>query len=125
MNNELEIRGKVIHGDDFGKQLGFPTANLDRRDYVRRKLNLRFGVYAGWAQLNSKKHRAAIVIGPLDKYHLPKLEAHLLNFRGNLYGKKLVIYIERFLRPWKKVKSIEELKKMISKDIITIKKMKL
>ncbi len=45
------ISGKVIYGDRYGKRLGFPTANLDRREYSRRKLKIRFGVYTGWAEI--------------------------------------------------------------------------
>ncbi len=119
----IEITGKVIHGDHYGKKLGFPTANLDRRDYVRRKLKARLGIWAGFAKLKNKIYAAAIVIGPYDKYHLPKIEAHLIGFKGNLYGKYLSIYLDEYLRPFKKFKNVEQLKKQINKDIKIIKKL--
>lgn len=113
-----QILGKVVHGDHYGKKLGFPTANIDRRDYVRRKLKIKLGIYAGWAVLSSaKKYRAAIVIGPIDKTGLPKLEAHLIGFSGNLYGKKISISLGKYIRPFKKYTNIEDLKKQIKKDI--------
>ena len=127
MKQDIRITGKVIHGDHIGRQLGFPTANIDRRDYTRQKLHLKFGIYAGTVLvLNSKSEilnskTAAIVIGPLDKRGLPKLEAHLLNFSGSLYGKKLKFEIGKKIRPWKKIANMESLKRQIQADIQTIK----
>ena len=132
----IEISGKVIHGEEYGRILGFPTANLDRRSYSRRNMNIRLGVWAGSAVVQAtglpnkagqwpalqKPRPAAIVIGPIDKNGLPKIEAHLLNFKGNLYGKKLIISLNKFIRPFKKFKNETELKKQIKKDIIEIKK---
>ena len=121
----MEIYGKVIQGEKYGRQLRFPTANLDRRDYTRRKLSIRLGIYAGWAELSSgKKHRAAIVIGPMDNRRLPKIEAHLLNFKGNLYGKKITLSLKKFIRPFRKFKSEQELRQQIAKDIETVKRIK-
>ncbi len=125
----IEISGKVVQGDHYGKRLGFPTANLDRREYVRKKLKIRLGVWAGRAELkiqNSKFkiYPAGIIIGPIDKKGLPKIEAHLIGFKGNLYGKYLNIYLNKYLRPYKKFKAEEELKKQIKKDIGRIKNLK-
>jgi riboflavin kinase / FMN adenylyltransferase len=128
-----EIRGKVIHGDHYGKVLGFPTANLERRSFARRKLKIRLGVYGGKANILPPRrkrpsppkiggelkgwYKAAIVIGPLDEHRLPKIEAHLLNFKGSLYGKYLSIYLSTYLRPFRKYKNIGDLKKQIKNDI--------
>ncbi len=127
----VTIFGKVIKGLKYGRKLGFPTANIDRRDYVRRKLKIKLGIYAGRVNIEKRderkekrKSRAAIVIGPIDAKGLPKLEAHLLNFKGNLYGKNLRIYLEKYIRPFKKFKNEEELKKQIAKDIKLIDKIK-
>lgn len=124
MKQELGIRiiGRVVHGDHYGKKLGFPTANLDRRDYAKKRMKIRLGVWAGEAALPSKKkYRAAIVIGPLDKHHLPKLEAHLLGFEGNLYGQKITIRLQKYLRPFKKFSSELKLQQQIKQDIIKLK----
>jgi riboflavin kinase/FMN adenylyltransferase len=130
MNKALRINfqvlGRVIHGAHYGKKLGFPTANIDRRDYSRRGLKIKLGIYAGWAESSSgKKHRAAIVIGPLEKTGLPKIEAHLLNFRGNLYGKKIILSLGKYIRPFRKFKNEAELRKQIQQDIINIEKINL
>ena len=120
--SEIHISGRVIRGDNFGKVLGFPTANLDRRQYQRRHLKIRFGVYCGQARLPSgRKYRAAIVIGPKDRRGLPKLEAHLLGFKGDLYGLYLNIYLNIYLRPFKKYPSIEQLRRQIKKDLKLLK----
>lgn len=125
----IEITGKVVHGDHYGRELGFPTANMDRREYVRRKLKVRLGIWSGTAAivvsskyLVSREYKAAIVVGPVDGKGLPKIEAHLLGFKGNLYGKRITIYLHKFLRPFKKYKTLEALKAQIQKDIERVKK---
>lgn len=121
-----QVSGKVIHGDNLGKILGFPTANLDRREYQRRKLKIKFGVYAGLVEIKNSKlkienYPAGIVIGPLDKNNLPKIEAHLIGFRGNLYGQRIIIILQKYLRQFKNFKNKEELKKQIEKDLMKVK----
>lgn len=135
-----KLSGKVIHGDHYGKTLGFPTANLDRRDYVQKKMKVRFGIYSGWTQildlkpaltrrlrrgrskiLTPSRYKSAIVIGPLDKNCLPKIEAHLIGFKGNLYGKQLIIYPKKYLRAFKKFKDEAALKDQIKLDLKKIK----
>ena len=107
------ISGKVIKGEQYGRVLGFPTANLDRRSFARRKMKIRLGVWAGSAVVqarglpskagrgpalhNPRRWPAAIVIGPIDKNGLPKIEAHLINFKGNLYGKKIAISLKKYI----------------------------
>ncbi len=133
----LHISGKVIHGDNYGKTLGFPTANLDRRDFIRRKLKIKFGVWAGTASYKLpvstrqssrggsartyKLYKAGIVIGPIDNHRLPKIEAHLIGFRGSLYGKRIVISLQKYLRPFKKFKNESILKSQIKNDLKKIK----
>ena len=132
MNQKSEIRifGRVIHGQHYGKKLGFPTANLDRREYVKQKKKIKFGVWAGIARfkvqgLRFKVYLAGIVIGPKDKRGLPRIEAHLIGFKGNLYGKKLQLRLQKYLRPYKKFKDVGQLKKQIARDINSIKRLKI
>jgi riboflavin kinase/FMN adenylyltransferase len=127
MNKELRISGRVVHGDHYGKILGFPTANIDRRAYSRRKMSVKLGVWAGMAILNFessifKSYKAAIVMGPTDKNGLPKIEAHLIGFKGNLYGKKMQLVLTKYIRPFKKYRNEEDLKRQIKKDIKNIRK---
>ncbi len=118
------IEGKVQKGDAYGRKLGFPTANLDRKQFLRDKLDLPLGVYAGVAYLHHTKkiRKAAIVIGPLDKKKLPKIEAHILGFKGRLYGKKLTLYLYKFLRPFEVFKTERLLIAQIKKDVRRVEK---
>lgn len=117
------ISGKVLHGEKIGRRLGFPTANLDRRMYARQKLNIRFGVWAGYAFTpDGKKWQAGIVIGPKDKRNLPKLEAHLVGFSGKLYGQIIRLELRTFMRAYKKFSNLEDLKLQISADLKKITK---
>lgn len=116
------LYGRVIRGARIGKRLGFPTANLDRKIDRKIKLRIHHGVYAGIAAIlpRNKTYRAGIVIGPLDKKGLPKIEAHLLNFSGNLYGKRIRLAATRYLRRYKFFKKEEALKKAIANDLKAI-----
>lgn len=122
------ITGKVIKGQRYGRVLGFPTANLDRRQFVRQRLKIKLGVYAGRVEIGKREQgtgkiwQAAIVIGPMDKHHLPKIEAHLLNFKGSLYGQKMTISLGRYIRPFQKFVRETELQKQIKIDIGKIKR---
>ncbi len=119
------IIGKVIKGQQYGRQLGFPTANLDRRQYSRLQGKPKLGIWAGLAsyQLPATSFPAAIVIGPLDKTGLPKIEAHLIGFTGNLYGKKVTLQLVKYLRPFKKYQDITKLKADIKKYIHKVRKL--
>ncbi|MHB8871200.1 MAG: riboflavin kinase [Candidatus Doudnabacteria bacterium] len=117
------ISGRVVKGDGYGRKIGFPTANIDRKEYLRKKMNIPFGVYAGLVSLENKVYKAGIVIGPKDHKGYPKLEAHLIGFKRDIYGKRLVFRIEKFLHKFKKYASEEDLKKGISKDTSRIKKL--
>lgn len=126
-----EISGKVVKGIGYGRKLGFPTANLERRQWRKIKVKPKLGVWAGTAVLSLKSkvyslktYKAGIVIGPLDSSNLPKIEAHLLGFKGNLYGRKITLNLLKYLRPFKQYKNEEDLKRQIRKDVQLIKNLK-
>ena len=111
------INGKVIKGRQLGKKIGFPTANIDIKDYVIAKP----GVYAVKVQkFKSKKLIKGIAnLGyrPTFKQKKILLEVHLFNFSGNLYNKYLTVNFLKFIRSEKKFKNIEQLKKQIKIDL--------
>lgn len=118
------LSGKVIEGLHYGRALGYPTANLDKTGYVKMGESIPTGVYAGTATLLDQKRifRAGIVIGPNEKDGLPKIEAHLLDFSGNLYGKDIELSLMVYLRPYHNFKGEDALKEQISTDIEAVRK---
>ena len=120
MSKNIVIKGKVIKGDGIGKKNGWPTINLDRRNFAKLKKKPGFGVYSGIVTILGKSYKAGIVIGPIDKKGLPKIEAHIIGFSKNVYGKPAILEIKKFLRKFKKFKIKEDLINQIVKDIKNI-----
>ena len=118
------VRGTVIAGLRYGRVLGFPTANLDRKEYAKMDEVIPSGIYAGLAKLLStnKVFRAGIVIGPNEDDGLPKIEAHLLDFSGDLYGQELELSLMVYLRPYQNFKGEDVLKEQIGTDIEAVRR---
>ena len=70
---QYKITGKIIKGDGYGRKIGFPTLNIDRRHFSRLEKKPALGVYGGEVFLGEKIYKAGIVIGPLDVKNIPKL----------------------------------------------------
>ena len=107
-----EVEGIVVAGDARGGTLGFPTANL-RLD--PELLVPAYGIYAGAAD----GHRAAISIGTNPHYggEERRVEAHVLDFSGDLYGQRIVLELWRRLREEQAFSSEEELVAQIARDV--------
>jgi riboflavin kinase/FMN adenylyltransferase len=122
LGRSYSISGKVVEGNRLGRTLGFPTANLEANDLVLPPA----GVYAGCTQLNGQFYQVALNIGtrPTIEKISSKLsvEAHLLDFKGELYGKDLNVEIGEKLREEKKFDSREDLQSQISQDIAMVRK---
>jgi len=116
LGRNYSLSGIVVHGLGQGRLLGYPTANLHLPDY---KLLPKNGVYFGTASFDKQKHKAVINIGnrPSLGNRPIGLEAHLLNFDGDLYNKKLSVELAGRLRDEIKFDSVETLKEQIKKDI--------
>ena len=110
------IGGKVEHGREVGRSLGFPTANLS---FGRGKLPLADGVYGGYAETDAGSFPAIINIGSRPTFGVEekKVEAYLKGFSGDLYDKTVRVFPVEFLRPIQKFSSEEELKNQLKKDI--------
>jgi riboflavin kinase/FMN adenylyltransferase len=112
LGRPAEVEGTVVAGDARGGTLGFPTANL-RPDPLL--LVPAFGIYAGAAE----ESRAAISIGTNPHYggEERRIEAFLLDFEGDLYGRRLVLQLWRRLRDERVFESEEALVAQIAKDV--------
>ena len=122
LNREWSIEGMVKKGRQLGKKIGFPTANIDIKDYIIAKT----GVYAVKVKKygTNKFIRGIANLGYRPTFNQKKilLEVHLFNFSKNLYNKYLTVNFLKFIRKEKKFKNINELKKQIKIDISKAKK---
>lgn len=113
LGHAYAFTGFVVEGNKIGRNLGFPTANIEIKDPY--KLNLPEGIYA--AKVGA--HQAALYIGnrpTLSSDGKRVIEVNLLNFEGDLYGQMLYVEVLDFIRPDKKLDSLEALKAQISTD---------
>jgi riboflavin kinase / FMN adenylyltransferase len=117
LGRPYSIKGKVIHGEGRGHLLGFPTANLE---IWPEKAVPRSGVYACWTWLGDQRWPAVVNIGVRPTFEaqpvIPRLEAHLLGFEGDLYGKNLSLDFVAFIRGEQFFKSPELLQKQVELD---------
>jgi riboflavin kinase/FMN adenylyltransferase len=116
MGRYFHLRGKVITSDKRGRVLGFPTANLDIRPQQALPGN---GIYATIAQADGKQFPSATNIGirPTFGKGEKTVETHLLNYKGDLYGKEIKVEFVQKLRDEQCFPSSEELKAQIEKDV--------
>ena len=116
LGHKYFVSGKVVHGYGIGGSKLFPTANLDVSD---DKLFPKKGVYAGETVIEGKKYVCVINVGTRPTFNddCVKIEAHIVDFSGNLYGKDITVYFNKFLRDIKKFDDLNQLKNQISKDI--------
>ena len=114
------ICGHVVEGDRIGHELGFPTANLDAANLILPPN----GVYSAVAKIKEQFYRVALNIGmrPTLAAAQPQLrvEAHLLDFNGLLYGEELELEIGGKLRDEKRFGSAAELREQINLDVAAV-----
>ncbi len=116
MGRYFYLGGKVITSDRRGRALGFPTANLDIKPQQALPGN---GIYATIAQVDGKQFPSATNIGirPTFGEGEKTVETHLLNYKGDLYGKDMRLEFVQKLRDEQRFPSSEELKVQIEKDV--------
>jgi riboflavin kinase/FMN adenylyltransferase len=112
LGRPAELEGTVVLGYQRGGTLGYPTANLDVPPDL---LVPAYGIYAGAAL----GHRAAMSVGVNPHYggHERRIEPYLLDFEGDLYGKRLVVELWERLRDERAFESEEELVAQIARDV--------
>src|SRR3972149_4412442 len=111
----FSLTGRVVKGRSVGKKLGFPTANIK----TCNELLPCNGVYAACVVVGKKNLPAAVNIGiaPTFKRRKTVIEAHILGFKGSIYGRIVRIDFMKMLRPEERFKNPEELSRRIKKDV--------
>ena len=107
------IKGIVIKGQQLGRKMGFPTANIDAQE--KRVEN---GVYRSMVRIDGKSYRAMTNVGlrPSVDGRTRLLEAHLFDFDGDLYGRRIQVELLEKIRDERKFASIEELRAQLEID---------
>jgi len=110
------FEGLVIKGDQLGRKLGYPTANLQYTD--SDKIHLGHGVYAAYARVEDKLYNGMLSVGtrPTLLNSDERVEINLFDFDKEIYGKTIRVIIKKFLRGQEKYASLDELKKQLAID---------
>lgn len=126
LGRDYTLVGQVVPGQQLGRTIGFPTANLQ---VPPEKFLPSYGVYAVQVfsqgePLNLTAYPAVMNIGcrPTVEGQQPTVEVYLLDWSGDLYGQTLTIYLKEFLRPEQKFASLDELKAQITVDCVQAEK---
>jgi riboflavin kinase/FMN adenylyltransferase len=115
LGRPFEITGVVNHGDARGRTIGFPTANIALRGYIRPA----FGVYAVKMLLPDGALISGVAnlgLRPTVAGQVPRLEVHLFDFDDDIYGQKVSVQFVEMLRSEKKFDGLDALKAQIARD---------
>ena len=116
LTRPFAIRGEVIHGDKRGREIGYPTANMELGPYLRP----RFGIYAvtGRVLATGEALEGAASLGVRPMFEPPEelLDPYFCDFAGELYGQEIEVSLKHFLRPEAKFDSLEDLQAQMAVD---------
>lgn len=120
LGSPYRIVGEVVKDRGVGKKIGFPTANVE---IAKGRCEIKPGVYAGKVTAEGNEYLAVINFGSRPTFDLNKrvCEVHLIDFNGDLYGKKITVKFERFMRSVIKFLDTESLIRQIKKDVTEVK----
>ena len=117
LGRPYSLAATVVAGDQVGHQLGFPTANLETTGFVLPPN----GVYAAHATVRGQTHRAVVNLGHRPTLQQPtpqlRVEVHLLDFSGQIYGEEMEVTFAARLRAEMKFPSMEALREQIGRDV--------
>jgi riboflavin kinase/FMN adenylyltransferase len=119
LGRPYEVRGLVAHGDERGRELGYPTANVSVPGEILLPAD---GIYAGWLQRPDGTVRpAALSLGRrptfYEEAHASLLEAHVLDFSGDLYDEHVRVRFVRRLRGEERFDDVDALVAQIARDV--------
>lgn len=118
---DIWYHDQVVRGSSVGKELGFPTINLNPDRFIGE---LKDGVYSAIVEFDDQQYLGALYFGPKYTSNEKKyiLEIHILNFNQTIYGKTVEFKIGEYIRGAKKFETTTDLKKQIKQDIEEIKR---
>jgi riboflavin kinase / FMN adenylyltransferase len=116
LGRAYEVEGEVVHGQERGRKLGFPTANIEVWSKQVIPAN---GIYAGWATIGDERFMAMTNVGirPTFDDEGITVEAYLLDFNRDVYGQKMRLSFDMYLRPEAKFDNIQALIDKIAEDV--------
>jgi len=118
LGHPYQLQGLIAHGDQRGRTIGFPTANLN---YAREKVIPAGGIYACWAYVRGEKYQAAVNIGTNPTFTPDKqtlnVEAYLLEFDQDIYDEMVSLEFVSRLRNELRYDSVDALVKQIGRDV--------
>lgn len=112
--------GEVEHGKALGRTVGMPTANLGVAD---EKLKPPSGVYATSVKVDDEVFKAMTNIGKrpsVDDFDYVTIEAFILDFSRDIYGKRIILGVRHFVRGVKKFDNLEQVQQQVQKDILKV-----
>ena len=114
LGREFSLSGRVTAGDRRGKQMGFPTININ----IKRRISPVAGVFAVWVVLDNQTYRAAANVGirPTVDGKKLQLEVHIFDFEQQVYGRRVEIVFKQKIRDEKKFTSLTALTAQIKQD---------
>ncbi|WP_265564475.1 bifunctional riboflavin kinase/FAD synthetase [Sphingomicrobium arenosum] len=115
LTRPFAVRGPVVHGDKRGRELGWPTANMEMGQYLRPA----YGVYATRVRLpDGSEHDAVSNLGVRPMFDPPKelLETFIFDWSGDLYGQEVEVQLHHYLRPEAAFHDMEALKRQMDND---------
>ena len=116
LGHPFTLSGTVVKGDQVGRTIGFPTANIGL-DFVR-KLVPSDGVYLGRVRIDERSYKAMANVGrrPTVGATQRSVEVHVLNYEGDLYGKRICFEVVKKHREVLHFNTLEDLKNQLAKD---------
>ena len=120
LGHPYNIIGKVVRGKQLGRELGFPTANIETDE--KEKLIPPAGIYAVWVNIDDQKYGGMLYIGDrptLQDAGGQSIEVNIFEFNKDIYGKTIRIDLVDFIRDDEKFSHLEELKSALAKDKIS------
>jgi riboflavin kinase/FMN adenylyltransferase len=119
LGSRYRMSNVVVHGDKRGREIGFPTANLQPPD---RKVIPGIGVYAAFASIRGLRHQAAVNVGVRPTFGDGELvvEAYLLDFNDDCYGETMTLEFVERLRPELKFAGVSDLVVQMTADVVMV-----